>query len=153
MKRFLLLWLAGASLIAIVLGSVNIPRLYSLSRRGITTCGTIAAEEPNNHRTLRYSYQVNGETYSGGQQGYGGDLLAFSSGCAIVVVYLPEDPHISCIGDPTSMLNNEAIPVLLSMLIFPTFALLAWMWRYPAFRRWLMADARGSVESPTISSN
>jgi hypothetical protein len=141
MKRFLLLWLVGASLIAFVLGSVNIPRLFPLTRRGVETCGTITAFEPNNHRTVHYSFQVNGKTYSGAQEGGVGEKVLLHTDCmGYVVFYLPDDPYVSCIGDPVPMLNNEVISILLPMLIFPPSALLGWRWRYPKFRRWLKAE-------------
>ena len=144
MKRFLLLWLIGALLIALGLGRVNLPGLYSLTRRGIETCGTLTAFESNNHRTVHYSYEVNGKMYSGIQQGGAGErVTALSSRCqGYEVFYLPEAPHISCIGDPLPMLWNEVITLFLVILIFPPFALLASRWRSPAFRLWLKAEGR-----------
>lgn len=144
MKRFLVLWLAGATLIAAVLSRGNLPRLYPLSKRGITTCGIVTEIDMNNHDLVHYWYQVNGQTYSGVQQGgVDGELTAFSSDCrGYAVYYLPEAPGISCIGDPTHMLDNELISIALPMLMFPPLALLGWGWRYPAFRQWLKAGAR-----------
>src|SRR5256886_485608 len=62
MKRFLLLWLAGASLIAIGLGSLNVPRLYPLMRRGVKTCGTVTAFEPNNHRSEEHTSELQSQS-------------------------------------------------------------------------------------------
>jgi hypothetical protein len=153
MKRFLLLWIAGASLIAFVLGSVNVPRLYSLTRRGAATCGSVTALEPNNHQTVRYSYQVNGQTYAGAQQGTDiGVLKTFSSQCEEFVHYLPENPAISCFGDPAPMLSNELTFIALAMLIFPSVALFGWRWRFPAFRRWLDATEESSSKNPPLTS-
>jgi hypothetical protein len=150
MKRFLLLWLAGASLIAFGLGNINMTRLYPLMHRGAKTCGTVTAFEPKNHGAVHYSYQVGGETYVGVQQGgVGSGVTAFSSDCGgYVVFYLPEKPTVSCIGDPTAKANNEADFIIFSMLVFPLFALLAWTWRYPTFRRWLNADTENSNVPP-----
>jgi hypothetical protein len=143
MKRFVLLWLAGASLIAIGVGSFNIPLLYALVHRGIPTCGTILTIEPRNHNSVHFSYEVNGKTYYGVQQGgVSGNGADFSPYCRDnVVYYLPENPERSCIGYPTPMLNNEIDAILAGMLIFPTFILFVWRWRYPAFRRWLKAES------------
>lgn len=142
MKRFILLWLAGASLIAIGLGSFNIPLLYALVHKGIPTCGTIIAIDSQNHNSVRFSYEVNGKTYYGVQQGgVSGNGSDFSPYCRDnVVYYLSENPERSCIGYPRAMLNDEINSILVGMLIFPSFILLVWRWRYPAFRRWLKAD-------------
>jgi hypothetical protein len=154
MKRFLLLWLVGASLIAFGLRSMNMPRLYPLTRRGVKTCGTITAFEPNNHRTVHYSFQVNDKTYSGAQEGgVGKEVIPHSSDCGgHVVFYLPDDPYVSCIGDPAPMLTNEVIPIVLAMSTFPPFALWGWSKRSPTFRRWLRADAQGGVENSSLPS-
>ncbi len=144
MKRFLSLWFAGASLVAFGIGQFNVPLLYRLTRRGVTTCGTVTGFEPNNHRTVHYSYQVNDKIYSGAQEGgVGGETSASSNHCGgNVVFYLPERPDVSCIGDPAPMLKNEIIPIALAMLFIPPFSLLSARSRYPAFRRWLRAGTQ-----------
>jgi len=151
MKRFLLLWLAGASLIAVGLGSLNIPRLYPLMRRGVKTCGTVTAFEPNNHNTVRYSFEVDGKSYSGAQGGGRGlDVPGFPANCeGHVVFYLPDDPYVSCIGDPDPMFKNEVISILFPMVTFPLFALLMLRWRNPTFRRWLGAQRHRVAENPS----
>jgi hypothetical protein len=143
MKRFLLLWLVGAVLIAVVIGSINVPHLYSLVRRGVPTCGTVFEREPKNHNSVHYSYEVNGKTYTGVQQGgVGSEGTAYSPDCfGYVVYYLPENPERSCIGYPEPMLTNDIIPIVLAMLTAPLFALFVARGRYPAFRRWLAADS------------
>jgi hypothetical protein len=142
MKRFLLLWCVGASLLGFGLASFNIPRLYSLVRNGLETTGTITDFEPNNHRTVDYSFDVKGKTYSGSQQGgvEGEETSVSSISSRRAVFYLPDDPNVSCIGDPAPMLKNEIIPIVLTMLFIPPFFLLSARTRYTAFRRWLRAD-------------
>jgi uncharacterized protein DUF3592 len=144
MKRFLLLWFVGASLLGFGLGSFNIPNLYPLVRRGVETTGTVTDFEPNNHRTVHYSFDVNGKSYSGSQQGgIEGEVTSASSvSTRHAVFYLPEDPNVSCIGSPTPMLKNEIIPIALAMLFIPPFFLLSARTRYPAFQRWLRADTQ-----------
>ena len=152
MKRFLLLWLVGAVLIAVGIGSINIPLLYPLVRRGVPTCGTITRREPANHNSVHYSYEVNGKTYTGVQQGGVGDQsTAYSTDCVgYVVYYLPQNPQRSCIGQPGLMLTNDIVPITLAMLSFPPIALLAWRRRYPAFRKWLEAGPRTSGENQSL---
>jgi hypothetical protein len=141
MKKFLLLWFVAASLIALLLYPINMPRLSPLATKGIQTCGTVTAFEPNNHQEVHYSFLANGKTYSGAQQGGRGDqrnafaCAAGSSG--IVVYYLLETPEISCAGNPRSLWENEAISIGLAMVMLPLVALLGFRSRYPSFRRWL----------------
>jgi hypothetical protein len=141
MKKFLLLWFVAASLIALLLYPLNMPRLSPLATKGIQTCGTVTAFEPNNHQEVHYSFVANGKTYSGAQQGGAGDqqnALACAAGSSgLVVYYLPETPEISCAGNPRSLCKNEVISIGLAMVILPLFALLGTRWRYPRFCRWL----------------
>jgi len=148
MKRFLLLWFVGASLIGVGLGSLNVPRLYPLMRRGVETSATITAFEPNNHRTVHYSFNVSGKVYSGSQEGgVDGEATGVSTiSSKHPVFYLPDDPNISCIGDPAPMLKNEVIPICLAMLIFPPTILLISRGRYAAFRRWLKPDVHEGID-------
>jgi len=146
MKRFLFLWFVGAFLIALALSSFNVPRLYALTTRGARTCGTITDFEPNNHRSVHYSYQVSGKGYSGVQQGGVGESMARSRDCeGYAVYYLPDAPDISCIGHPKPMLSNEVIFIILSTLIFPPLALLGWRSRSASFRRWLKFETAKTV--------
>jgi len=138
MKRFLLLWLVGAGLIAIGLGSFNVPRLYPLARRSIQTVGTVTGFEPSNHRTVHYEFEANGKRFSGSQQG-GVEGKGTTISARHTVFYLPEDPLTSCIGDPRPMLWNEVMTAVIGMVIFPPFILLGWRHRSQGFRRWLSA--------------
>jgi len=140
MKRFLLLWLAGACLVAIGLGSFNVLSLYPLARRGVETVGTVTGFEPDNHRTVHYTFEVNGKTFSSSQEG-GVDGNATKTSAKHAVFYLPEDPNTSCIGDPMPMLWNEMISISLVMFILLPVALLGVRMRSPGFRRWLSGGA------------
>ena len=113
-----------------------------------------APEVPNNHRTVHYSFEVDGKAHSGAQEGgVSQDVPGFSSNCnGNVVFYLPDDPSVSCIGDPAPMFNNEVISIPLPMLTFPPFALLGWRWRSPRFRRWLNAEKHSAPENPSTST-
>ena len=137
------MWFAGALLVAVLLSSFNMPTLYPLTRRGTPVCGTVTSFEPNNHQEAHYSYEVNGKTYSGSQQGgigdqQGGICRSDESGRkGYIVYYLPNDPGISCLGNPRALYENEAGFVSLGMLIFPSLLLLGWRSRSRSFRDWL----------------
>jgi len=138
MKKFFLLWLLIALAIAVLLSSINVPRLYPLARRGVPVCGTMTDFEPSNHREAHYSYVVNGKIYSGSQQGGTGDQSGAShcgSSDGYLVYYLPEEPGISCLGHPRALLGNEVGTIALGVLIFPLLSLLGWRWRSARLRR------------------
>jgi hypothetical protein len=144
MKKFLLLWFAGALVVAALLSSFNMTQLYPLTRKGIPVCGTLTGFEPNNHQEAHYSYEVNGKSYSGSQQGGTGDqqgaLICRSDASGrngYVVYYLPSDPGVSCLGNPGALFENEAVFVSLGMVFVPTLFLLGWRSRSSAFREWL----------------
>jgi Protein of unknown function (DUF3592) len=140
MKRFLLLWLLGACLVAIGLGRFNLSSLYPLARRGVETVGTVTGFESDNHRTVHYTFEVNGKMFSGSQEG-GVDGKATTPSAKHAVFYLPEDPNTSCIGDPMPMLWNEVISISLVIFILVPVALLGVRMRSPGFRRWLSGGA------------
>lgn len=141
MKKFFLLWLVGASLPAILLYPINMPRLRPLAAKGIQTCGTVTSFEPNSHQEVHYFFSANGKTYSAAQQGGKGDqrnaLACPASSDGVLVYYLPDSPEISCLGDPKRLLENEETSIGLAMVILPSFALLGSRSRFPRFRRWL----------------
>jgi|SRR5579864_471561 len=149
MKKFFLLWFLLALPIGILLSSLNVPTLCPLAIRGVPTCGTVTGFEPNNHREVRYSYEVNGKLYSASQQGGTGEQSGASycrSGTsdpnAFRVFYLPEKPAVSCIGSPRTLLKNELLFIAVAMLILPPFALFGWWWRSARFRQWLKGRKR-----------
>ena len=152
MRRFLLLWFAGALAVAALLSSFNMPQLYPLERNGIPVCGTLTGFEPKNHQEAHYSYEVNGKLYSGSQQGGTGDqhgaLICRSDASGrngYIVYYLPDDPGISCLGNPRALFENEAVFVSLGMLFVPALFLLAWRSRSQTFRDWLGRGNKGTV--------
>jgi hypothetical protein len=131
-------WLIRFSIVA---WDSNLQRLYPLARRGILACGTVSSIDPKNHQAAHYSYEVDGKTYLGIQQGGVGNQ-GNGSPCnytltRYIVYYLPENPRISCLGNPNSQLENEEISFFLAILIFPPVVLLIYRARYTRFRKWL----------------
>jgi Protein of unknown function (DUF3592) len=139
MKKFLLLWVLGAFLIAALASRGNLVHFYRLAHWGVSTRGVVTALEPSNHQAVHYSYEVHDSSYSGiGSGGFENPAFGFLSvGQAVFVYYLPNEPSVSCMGHPDQLLTNEEIPIILAALIFPPLALFAWRYRYPSFRAWL----------------
>lgn len=78
-------------------------RLNDLSERGARTTAKVVGKEPNNHQSIRYSYIVDGQSYTElGGAGKGG-VPAFGQvhiGDDIVITYLPSSPVESLPGSP-----------------------------------------------------
>ena len=68
----------------------------------IVTQGRITAKEPQNHRTIRYSYTVDGQTYTGVGHGGGGNpaFEDLAIGDLVRVVYNSKNPSESFMGFP-----------------------------------------------------
>ena len=81
-------------------------RLNDLSERGARTTAKVVGKEPNNHQSIRYSYTVDGQSYTElGGAGKGG-IPAFERvnvGDEIVITYLPNDPVESVPGSPVEL--------------------------------------------------
>ena len=136
MKKFLLLWLLGAFLIAVLASRGNLFRFYRLARWGVSARGVVTALEPGNHQAVHYSYEVDGSSFSWiGWGDFGNPAFGFLSvGQVVFVYYLPNEPSVSCMGYPDQLLMNEEVPIILAAIFFPPLALLAWRFRYPSFR-------------------
>jgi hypothetical protein len=102
-------WLAGITFFAAIYGlflCVSYPTWHKyerLTHHGISTIGTVVKKEPENHRSIRYKYQVGATSYFGIASASLGHLPPFDAiriGDRIPVTYLTEEPHISLAGQP-----------------------------------------------------
>jgi len=69
---------------------------------------------PEYHQNVRYTFDVNGRTYQGldGVAALGKRPEEMTVGEQVIVYYLPDDPSMSCIGDPeyaTTPLRSKLI--------------------------------------------
>lgn len=144
--RVLGLWCVGAVTITAVILSLIASQgalpFYRLSRHGVVTQGTVTGFEPENHRTVHYTYEVDGRFYSAAQQGGAGrgnrDFEYLTVGDSVQVYYLPEDPGLRCLGNPRAGLANELIPLALAIVLGPLFIIIVNVYKYPGFRNWLL---------------
>jgi hypothetical protein len=114
------LWVVLAAAIAIGLGSVNWIRYYRLARHGVPTKGMVTSPpDPHNHGVSSYSYAVGQETFTAT------DHPGAAEGQAITVFYLPDDPTVSCPGDPNEQLRGESVPIGMAVLLAPTLILIS----------------------------
>jgi hypothetical protein len=135
-KRFIVwfgVWLVLAAVIAVGLGSLNWIRYYRLARHGIPTEGlVISPPDPNNHGVSSYSYAVGQQTFTAT------DHPGSADGQAVTVFYLPDDPTVSCPGDPRDRLRGESLPIGMASLLFPTLIVGS---AYRQLNRWLAKKA------------
>lgn len=101
--------LLSVPIIVVIVAGSDAIFYYKLLRHGVTTSGTVTAKEPQNHATVRYSYYVNSEAYQGaGSAGFGTPSFEeISVGDEVLVVYMPNDPSVSCLGHPKGLLKDD----------------------------------------------
>ncbi|HZE72058.1 MAG TPA: DUF3592 domain-containing protein [Pyrinomonadaceae bacterium] len=99
--------------VMIFLGRVNWRSYKALAKRGIATQGQITAKEPENHMSIRYSYLVGAETFSG-LESVGNSIGSLNVGDKVTVFYLPTNPALSCFCDPDYKLKSETVTILLA---------------------------------------
>jgi hypothetical protein len=109
-----------AVVISFILGTLNWKRYWDLSRVGLATEGHVIAKEPDNHMSVRYTYQANGETLVGAQS-VGRSINGFNLGDPVKIYYLPSDPSVSCFCDPRSKLTSETLAIFLAALATSAF--------------------------------
>lgn len=85
----------------------------------IVTQGRVIAKEPHNHRIIRYSYTVDGQTYTGIGHGGGGNpkFEDLAIGDLVRVVYNSKNPGESFMGFPEHDLQvNRAGAVFFALV-------------------------------------
>ena len=125
-KRLLVvLWFVSTGAFAIGgAGILNLPRSYSLTKRGVHVTARVTSVEPNNHNAVYYSYVVNQQGYSGvgTASSIGRKSEMITTGETVPIVYDSADPESSYLGDA-----NEQFKSLTHGVIFlacaPTFTL------------------------------
>jgi hypothetical protein len=103
-----------------------------LIKNGSTATGTVVARDPANHDTVAVRFSVNGGEYlvsSSRVAKPNSEKSALTAGSSVVVYYLPDAPDTATLGDPRQLLQNEAVPVGLAAVLFPTLLVLSVVWR------------------------
>jgi hypothetical protein len=129
--KYAIIWLVSAVVIACVIGSQNLPTFHRLAEKGVSEKATIVELLPQIHNTVRYEYQVAGQTFQGrmGSRQPNPPSEQLGVGQSVVIYYDPEHPEVSVLGDPKLMFSSETAPVMLAALIFPTFIVFVLAWR------------------------
>lgn len=126
--KYLLLWFFLDIIIVLGIGQINVPKFWSLYKRGIKVDGVVLQKEPENHQSVHFSYLGPNITYTNiyGHAGYGNPGFEdLKIGEKIIVFYDPENPEISVMGYPKGYLDNEIISIALGCIIFPPLIIFA----------------------------
>jgi hypothetical protein len=129
--KYAITWLLLAIVIAVGIGSLNWPAYRRMAARGISGKATVLELLPRIHNTVRYQYEVSGQTFEGQMQSWQPNppLEQLGIGQSVIIFYDPEQPATSVLGDPKPILQNETISVLLAAFVIPTFVVLTLVWR------------------------
>ncbi|CEO87885.1 DUF3592 domain-containing protein [Syntrophaceticus schinkii] len=123
-RNTILIWLILAIITFALLGTQisRLPKYFKLTLTGVQTQGFIIKLEPTHHRAVYYSYEVGGRSYTDTFGGAGSGNPKFEDikiGDPVLVYYLPENPSISGLGDPSYKFITESISVLTVSMVVP----------------------------------
>jgi hypothetical protein len=135
-KRLLRIWLLGFVGLTILAGSVNWMRLYRLSRDGVPTDVTVSALEPEQHKTVKYTYVAGGMSYEGEGRGGSGNpaFEQIKVGDKLKGYYEAGNPSESSLGDPAPQLARETLFIALLAFLVPSLVVVR---AYFRFKKWL----------------
>ncbi len=116
-KKFMIaviVFTASAITLTLILGSLNWRKYNDLVKMGIPTEARIVTKEPDNHLSVRYSYIVNQQDFSGLESVGRKRINGLNVGDNVRIYYLPTNPAISCFCDPREKLINETQATVLA---------------------------------------
>jgi hypothetical protein len=98
---------------------------HGLAERAVETEGRVIAKEPENHRFIRYSYQVGARTYIGlGSAGRGNPTFEeLNVGDRVRVFYDSDKPEESILGDAQGQASSITVGVVFLAVVAPLFAM------------------------------
>ena len=93
--KYLIAWLVMCAVIVIGIGSINVPKFWRLSARGVSGQGTVTKLLPEMHATACYEYIVAGQKFEGQTQPWrpNPSLDQLHVGENVVVYYDPLHPE------------------------------------------------------------
>jgi hypothetical protein len=129
--KYAITWLLLVVVIAVGVGAINWPSYRRMAARGVSAKATVLELLPSVHNSVRYQYEVGGQTFEGQMQSWQPNppLEHLVVGQPVVIFYDPQHPAASVLGEPKPILRNETISVLLAAFGVPTVAVLMWVWR------------------------
>jgi hypothetical protein len=126
--RFAISWFALATILAIVLGRLNVPTFVRLAEHGEHATATIVQPDCGNHGRASYAFTVGSIRYSGIDVMH--DCRSLHPGDSITVYFDRNDPKISQTVEPRAGLVNELIPIALACFLLPPALIVSFIrWR------------------------
>jgi hypothetical protein len=124
----LLIWVI-AVLVFVVIGVIALDwqKWHGLARYGVAIDGYVDNKEPENHNFIRYSYEVNGNHYSGlgSADGENPDFDELHSGDRVKVIYNSQRPKESILGSAQSQANSIMRGIVFLSVVGPIFLMIA----------------------------
>jgi len=120
-RSIIISWACASILIAILIGPTNFPQLLDIVWNDATARGLVTQTDCGNHGSFKYSFDVNGRSFEGGDQA--SDLCErIVVGSPIMIHYSSKSPKHNIASDPLAALRNHFIVYLLTCLTFPPIA-------------------------------
>lgn len=134
MRRRLLVSVAVYVFLATVVwfyfGGVNLPFLQRLAANGVPTEASVTFPDCGNHNNVRYTFEANGRTFSGGgRPGRDRPCNQLRVGDRLTVWYVPADPSINLPRNPKRALANELLSLGLAAVVMPAVVVWRFIWR------------------------
>lgn len=118
LTRFAWLAAVAAAMATLAWTGRGWPRYRRLAERGAAVEGWATAKDLIGRRDVEYSFRVGGRLYSAvadaGLDGASFDRL--EPGDSLVVFYLPDEPVVSCLGDPGERLQGQNRLLILPLI-------------------------------------
>ena len=116
------IWLAfalGAASLVII--PLDWPKWHGLAQRAVETNGFITAKEPNNHSSIRYSYRIGDQSFTGIGRGGGAnpEFEQLRVGDSIKVFYDSANPEVSCPDSPDRQSADIMMAVVFAIIVAP----------------------------------
>jgi hypothetical protein len=112
-------------------------RYERLSRSGVMAQGWVTGKSDARQRKIYYAFTTPRKTFTDTSTGgYGNPPFeALGENDQVLVYYLPEDPDVSCLGDPSDRVREQNIALI--WMLLPAAAVGGW-----ALSRELRAHAK-----------
>ncbi|HEY0319835.1 MAG TPA: DUF3592 domain-containing protein [Pyrinomonadaceae bacterium] len=107
---YFVLWLAATIILGLIGAHLlGVYEFYRLTYQGVQAEGVIYELDFKNHNAVLYNYKVGENTYSGG--GFAGNIKAdigsLHTGQKVTIFYDPDNPEVSCLGDPDGKFSSS----------------------------------------------
>jgi hypothetical protein len=116
-KLLAITWIVWLVLVSLSIGAVydalQIKKFRKLQQEGVQTTGTVLSKEPENHRSVKYRYIVEGKAFERvGVPGNGTPAFSdLAAGDQVLVTFDPLDPDISVLGEADPIYRQRILVI------------------------------------------